>query len=605
MQTLNQGQIRNIAIIAHVDHGKTTLVDGLLRQSGIFRANEKLTERVLDSGDLERERGITILSKNTSVRYGRNKINLVDTPGHADFGGEVERVLRMVDGALLLVDAFEGPMAQTKFVLRKALARNLRIIVVINKIDRPEARPEAVVDEVFDLFVELGAADWQLDFPIVYCEARKGAATEDYRIAGTDLRPLFDLMVAQIPPPSGAVEAPLQIQVNTLDYDDYVGRIAIGRVSNGQIRAGQEILLCKQNGDSLPLKVGRVWTYTGLDRTETEQASAGEIIALAGLGDVGIGETITDPVTPRPLPLLEIDEPTMTMTFMVNDSPFAGREGKFVTSRQLRARLIKETHVNVSLRVEETDSPDAFFVSGRGELHLGILVETLRREGYELQVSKPKPILKEVAGQIHEPYERAFVMLPMEYAGRIIDNLGNRKGEMVSMQPSGETNYKLEFLIPARGLIGFRSELLSETRGEGIISHAFENYGPWKGEISGRSHGVLVAWETGEATIYGLYSIEARGVLFCQPGDPVYAGMIVGANSRAGDIDVNICKRKHLTNFRAAGSEEAMRLPPPTLLTLEQSMVYIEEDELVEVTPRSLRLRKKCLNRADRRGGKR
>ena len=598
-----QENLRNIAIIAHVDHGKTTLVDGLLRQAGIFRANEKVAERVMDSGDLERERGITILSKNTSVNYDGIKINIVDTPGHADFGGEVERVLRMVDGALLLVDAFEGPMAQTKFVLRKALERNLRIIVVINKIDRPDARPDEVLNEIFDLFVELDAADWQLDFPVIYAEARKGTASLDYHQPGADLKPLFEMMIAEIPAPTADVDGLLQMQINTLDYDDYVGRIAIGRIRNGQIRAGQQIALCKQDGTVQAQRIGKLWTYDGLRRVEAELAKAGDIVAIAGLGDINIGETISDPNNPQPLPLLEIDEPTMTMTFLVNDSPFAGREGRFVTSRQLRARLFKEAETNVSLRVEETDSPDAFQVSGRGELHLGVLVETLRREGYELQISKPKPILKEINGKIHEPYERVFLILPESYSGKIIENLGSRRGEMVNMQPSGEVNLKLEFLIPARGLIGFRSELLTETRGEGIMNHLFDHYGPWKGEIPGRRHGVLVGWEPGEATTYGLYSIESRGVLFIQPNDKVYAGMIVGENSREEDIDVNVCKKKHLTNFRAVGSEEAMRLATPTIFSLEQAMVYIEDDELVEITPQSIRLRKKVLDRTARRRG--
>ncbi len=603
MPPARQEHLRNIAIIAHVDHGKTTLVDGLLRQAGIFRANEKVAERVLDSGDLERERGITILSKNTAVHYGGVKINIVDTPGHADFGGEVERVLRMVDGALLLVDAFEGPMAQTKFVLGKALERGLRVIVAINKMDRPDARPDAVLNEVFDLFGELEAAPWQLDFPVIYTEARRGAATLDYTQPQNDLQALFSLIISEIPPPLADDSGPLQMQVNTLDYDDYVGRIAIGRLVGGQLRGGQQVALCKRDGSIKPQKIGKLWTYQGLERQETALAGAGDIVAIAGLEGVNIGETVADPDEPRALPLLEIDEPTMAMTFLVNDSPLAGREGKFVTSRQLRARLLKEAQINVSLRVEETDSPDAFQVSGRGELHLGILVETLRREGYELQISKPKPILKEVEGKIQEPYERVFLMLPAAFSGKIIENLGSRRGEMVKMDTSGEANVKLEFLIPARGLIGFRSQLLAETRGEGIINHLFDSYGPWKGEIPGRSRGVLVAWEPGQATTYGLHSIEARGILFIQANDRVYSGMIVGENSREGDIDVNVCKKKHLTNFRAAGSEDAMVLTPPTVFSLEQAMVYIEEDELVEVTPTALRLRKKVLDRTRRRRG--
>lgn len=601
MNTLKQDGLRNIAIIAHVDHGKTTLVDGLLRQAGIFRSNETVAERVMDSGDLERERGITILSKNTAIHYGGVKINIVDTPGHADFGGEVERALGMVDGALLLVDAFEGPMAQTKFVLRKALACNLRIIVVINKIDRPDARPAAVLNEIIDLFFELEAAEWQLDFPVIYTEARRGTATLDYTKTGVDLKPLLQMIIAKIPGPRVNKNGPLQMQINTLDYDDYVGRIAIGRISSGQIRKGQQITLCKQDGSLQLEKVSMLWTYQGLQRIDTEQADAGDIVALAGLASMNIGETICNPDNPLPLPLLSVDEPTLTMTFSVNDSPFAGCEGKFVTSRQIRARLFKEAQVNVGLKVEETDSPDAFTVAGRGELHLGILIETLRREGYELQVSKPKAILKETANGVLEPYERVFIILPSAFAGKVIENLGNRRGEMVNMEPSGETNTKLEFLIPARGLIGFRSQLLAETRGEGISHHLFAQYGPWRGEIPRRNQGVLVAWEPGAATTYGLHSIEARGELFIKPNDAVYTGMIVGENSREGDIDVNVCKKKHLTNFRASGSEEAMRLTPPRIFTLEEAMVYIEDDELVEVTPNSLRLRKKILNRSDRR----
>lgn len=601
MTIKTQEKLRNIAIIAHVDHGKTTLVDGLLRQAGIFRANEKVAERVMDSNDLERERGITILSKNTAVHFGDTKINIVDTPGHADFGGEVERVLRMVDGALLLVDAFEGPMAQTKFVLRKALARNLRIIVVINKIDRSDARPDEVLNEIFDLFVELDAADWQLDFPVIYAVAREGTATLDPKEPGTDLQPLFDVVIQEIPAPTADTEAALQLQINTLDYDDYVGRIGIGRIHNGVLSSGQQVGLCKQDGKVEVVKIGKLWTYDGLKRAETPQASAGDIVAIAGLGDINIGETVSDPLNPVPLPLLSVDEPTMTMTFLVNDSPFAGREGKFVTSRQLRARLWKEAETNVSLRVEETDSADAFQVSGRGELHLGILVETLRREGYELQISKPRPILKELNGEVHEPYERLFINLPEEYSGKIIENLGSRRAEMLSMHTAGEKHVRLEFLIPARGLIGFRSEMLTDTKGEGIMHHLFEHYGPWKGEIPSRRRGVLVAWEPGDATTYGLHSVEARGVLFIRPNDKVYAGMIIGENSREEDMDVNVCKKKHLTNFRASGAEEAMRLTPPTVLSLEQAMVYIDEDELVEVTPQSIRLRKKVLDRNQRR----
>lgn len=592
--------MRNIAIIAHVDHGKTTLVDCLLRQAGTFRENERLVERVMDSNDLERERGITILSKNTSVTYGQTKINIVDTPGHADFGGEVERVLRMVDGALLLVDSFEGPMAQTKFVLRKALEVGLRIIVVINKIDRPDARPDEVLNEVFDLFVELEAEDWQLDFPVIYASSRQGVATLDYHQSGLNMQPLFEMIVKEIPAPAVDPDGVLQLQINTLDYDDYVGRVGIGRIYSGSIKAGQIIGLCKQDSRVETIKIGKIWTYEGLKRREVEQAIAGEIVALAGLGQVNIGETVSDPENPLPLPLLSVDEPTLTMTFMINDSPFAGKDGKYITSRHLRSRLWKEAETNVSLRVAETETPDAFQVSGRGELHLGILIETMRREGYELQISKPKPILKQVNGELCEPYERLFINIPEEFSGRVIENLGGRRGEMINMQPAGESNVKLEFLIPARGLIGFRSEFLTDTKGEGIMHHLFDHYGPWKGEIPGRSRGALVAFETGEATAYAIHNVEERGTLFIRPMDQIYAGMIVGENSREGDLEVNVCKKKHLTNMRASTSDETIRLTPPIVFSLEQAMEYIEDDELVEVTPKAIRMRKKILDRGDR-----
>ena len=595
-----QDNIRNIAIIAHVDHGKTTLVDGLLRQAGIFRENEQVVERVMDSNDLERERGITILSKNTAVYYGNTKINIVDTPGHADFGGEVERVLRMVDGALLLVDAFEGPMAQTKFVLRKALEVGLRIAVVINKIDRSDARPAEVLNEVFDLFVELEAADWQLDFPVIYADSRQGVATLDPDQPGIDLQPLFELVVKEIPPPITDSESLLQLQINTLDYDDYVGRIGIGRIRNGFLASGQSVALCKQDGRVEVQKIGKLWTYDGLKRRETKRAEAGDIVAVAGLGKVNIGETVSDPVNPTPLPLLAIDEPTLTMYFMVNNSPFAGREGKYVTSRQLRSRLWKEAETNVSLKVAETDSPEVFEVSGRGELHLGILIETMRREGYELQISKPKPILKTIDGIICEPYEKLFLNVPELYSGRVIENLGSRLGEMLNLQPAGEKNMKLEFSIPARCLIGFRSELLTETRGEGIMHHLFSHYGRWKGELPGRRRGVLVAFETGETTPYGIYNMEDRGSLFINPNVQVYAGMIVGEHAREGDLDINVCKKKHLTNVRASASDEAIRPSPPIIFTLERAMEYIEDDELVEVTPASIRMRKRVLDRNQR-----
>jgi GTP-binding protein len=589
--------IRNVAIIAHVDHGKTTLVDGLLRQSGIFRDNERVIERVMDSNDLERERGITILSKNTAVIYGETKINIVDTPGHADFGGEVERVLRMVDGALLLVDAFEGPMAQTKFVLRKALEVGLRIIVVINKIDRAEARPVEVLNEIFDLFVELEADDWQLDFPVVYTDSRRGNASTDPELQGENLQPLFEKIIDEIPAPAVDPGGILQLQINTLDYDDYVGRIGIGRIRNGLLESGQLIALCKQDGSIEQIKTGIIWTYEGLKRKEVKQAAAGDIVALAGLGDVNIGETVSDSSHPLPLPLLLVDEPTLIMTFMINDSPFAGREGKYLTSRHLRNRLLKEAETNVSLKVTETDSPDSFEVAGRGELHLGILIETMRREGYELQISKPRPILKEIDGKICEPYERIYLTIPESYSGRVIENLNNRFGELHNMQPSGEKAIKLEFMIPARGLIGFRSELLTDTRGEGIMHHLFSHYGLWKGEMSGRNRGVLIAFETGEASAYGLHNIEDRGVLFIAPGEKVYAGMIIGENAREVDLDVNVCKKKHLTNIRSSNADDAIRLAPPVPFSLEQAMEYIAEDELVEVTPSAIRMRKKILDR--------
>ncbi|MFO7952957.1 MAG: translational GTPase TypA [Bacillota bacterium] len=595
-----QDNIRNIAIIAHIDHGKTTLVDGMLRQSGIFRDNEQVLERVLDSIDLERERGITILSKNTAVFYGNTKINIVDTPGHADFGGEVERVLRMVDGALLLVDAFEGPMAQTKFVLRKALEAELRIIVAINKIDRPDARLEDVLNEVFDLFVELEAADWQLDFPVIYTSSYSGVATTDPGNPGESLKPLFDLIVAEIPPPVTDTELKLQLQINTLDYDDYVGRIGIGRIRTGSLRSNQNVALCKQDSQVEVHKIGKLWTYEGLKRKETACAEAGDIVAIAGLGKVNIGETVSDPEKPAPLPLPAIDEPTLTMNFMVNDSPFAGREGKYITSRQLRSRLWKEAESNVSLKVSETASPEVFEVSGRGELHLGILLETMRREGYEIQVSKPKPILNSIDGEVHEPYERLYLNLPEIYSGRIIENLGSRHGEMLNLQPVGNNNIKLEFLIPARCLIGFRSELLTETRGEGLMHHLFSHYGPWKGKIPGRRNGVLIAYETGAATAYGIHSAEDRGTFFIHPNDQVYAGMIIGEHNRENDLDINVCKKKHMTNIRASAADESIRLAPPQTFTLEKAMEFIEDDELVEITPEAIRMRKIIIGRNKR-----
>ena len=601
MKVNTRNDLRNIAIIAHVDHGKTTLVDGLLHQSGIFRKNQRVAERVMDSNDLERERGITILSKNTAVYYGSTKINIVDTPGHADFGGEVERVLRMVDGALLLVDAFDGPMAQTKFVLRKALEVGLCIIVAINKIDRPDVRPDEVLNEIFDLFVELEAADWQLDFPVVYTSSLHQTATLDFSQPGQNLQPLFDVVIRYVPAPKGDPDNLLQLQINTLDYNDYVGRIGIGRIHQGCLHSGQKISLCKRDSQVETHKISKLWTHQGLERQEAERAFAGDIVAVAGIDGVNIGETICDFETPLPLPLLSIDEPTVSMDFMTNDSPFAGREGKYVTSRQLRSRLYKEAETNVSFKVEETDSPDTFQVSGRGDLHLGILVENMRREGYELQISRPRPILKEIDGKTCEPYERLFIILPEIYSGRIIENLAHRRGEMINLQPAGGKSVKLEFIIPARGLMGFRSELLTEARGEGIMHHLFEKYGSWKGQIPGRRRGVLVASEGGEPTIYGIHQAEDRGELFIKPGEQVYSGMIVGENARVGDLDINVCKKKHLSNVRASSADEGIRLTPPIVFSLEQAMEYIEEDELIEVTPASIRMRKKILDR-NRRG---
>ncbi len=600
MSVQTENSIRNIAIIAHVDHGKTTLVDGLLRQGGIFRDNEQVGERIMDSNDLEKERGITILSKNIAVHYGNTKVNIVDTPGHADFGGEVERVLKMVDGALLLVDAFEGPMAQTKFVLRKALDVGLRIIVVINKIDRSDARPEEVVNEVFDLFVELEAEDWQLDFPVIYADSRRGAATLNPEDEGKSLQPLFDMILEEIPPPRADAGQVLQLQINTLDYDDYVGRIGIGRIRNGWLDSGQIVALCKQNGQVETVKIGKLWTFEGLKRSETASAGAGDIVAVAGLGQVNIGETISDPAKPAPLPLLNIDEPTLTMNFMVNDSPFAGREGKYITSRQLRSRLWKEAETNVSLKVSETDSPEVFEVAGRGELHLGILIETMRREGYELQISKPKPILKIIDGVTCEPYEKLYLNVPEVYSGKVIENLGERLGEMQSLEPVGEKSIKMEFIIPARCLIGFRSELLTDTRGEGIMHHLFSHYGSYKGDIPGRRRGVLIAYETGDATPYGLVSMEDRGTLFIKPGQNVYAGMIVGEHARESDLEINVCKKKHLTNIRASAADDAIKPVPPKIFALEQAMEFIADDELVEVTPTAIRMRKKILDRSIR-----
>jgi GTP-binding protein len=597
--------IRNIAIIAHVDHGKTTLVDGMLKQSGIFRKNEQVQDRVMDSSDLERERGITILSKNTSVNYKGIKINIVDTPGHADFGGEVERVLKMVDGVLLLVDAFEGSMPQTRFVLKKALELNLKPIVVINKIDRPGARPYEVVDEVLELFIELGADDEQLEFPVVFASAKDSYAIKELTDEKKDLEPLFKTIVERVPAPEGDLGKPLQLLVSSVDYDDYVGRIAVGRIERGQIRLGQPAVICKKDGSVENIKITRLYTFEGLKRVDAEEAKYGDIVCVSGVGNIEIGETVCDADSPEPLPFVNIDEPTISMTFSVNDSPFAGQEGTYVTSRHLRERLFRELKTNVSMRIEETDSPDSFKVSGRGELHLSILIETMRRQGYEFQVSKPTVIMKEVDGVLLEPIELLIIDVPEEYMGIVMEKLGTRKAELVNMGSASQGYMRLEFKIPARGLIGYRSEFLTDTRGNGIMNHIFSGFETYKGDISGRQRGSIVAWEDGEAVTYGLYNAQERGNLFIGPGTRVYEGMVVGESSRNEEIVVNVCKKKHVTNIRAAGSDDALRLTPPKLLSLEQSLEFISEDELVEVTPQSIRLRKRILDSEQRAKGRR
>ena len=594
---MKRTDLRNVAIIAHVDHGKTTLVDGLLRQSGIFRSNEHVVERVMDSNELERERGITILSKNTGITYKGVKINIVDTPGHADFSGEVERILTMVDGCLLIVDAAEGPMAQTKFVLRKAMEAGLKPVVVINKIDRPDRRIAEVEDEVLELFIELGATDEQIDYPVLYASARAGVAKYHMEDEAKDLRPIFDTILDHIPCPEGDPDAPLQAMVSSLDYDEYVGRIALARIRQGTLRAGQQVAVAKLDGTVVRYKAAQLFGFQGLKRVPLEVASVGDIIAMTGLESVNIGETITDPENPMPLPPIKVDEPTLQMTFRTNDSPFAGREGKYVTSRHLRERLYRELERNVALRVEDTDSPDAFTVSGRGELHLSILIETMRREGYELAVSKPEVIYHyDENGNKLEPLEDLTVDIPEEYMGVVMEALGNRRAEMVDMHNDGHGHLRLHFIIPARGLVGFRSEFLTMTRGYGIMNHVFHGYGPFRGEIVTRHRGSLVASETGTTTTYALYQVQERGTLFVEPGVEVYQGQVVGENSREQDMDVNVCKLKHLTNVRSATGEETLRLEPPRLLTLEEALEQIADDELVEVTPKSIRLRKQHLD---------
>ena len=597
---MERQDIRNIAIITHVDHGKTPLVDAMLKQSHVFRSNEKVAERVMDSGDIERERGITILSKNTSVMHDGVKINIVDTPGHADFGGEVERVLNMVDGVLLLVDAFEGPMPQTKYVLRKALEQNLKPIVVINKIDKPDARVAEVEDEVLELFMELDANDEQLDFPVIYANGRDGIAKTDMADEGTDLQPLFKAIIDHCPCPKGDLEGPLQFMVTTLDYDDYVGKIAIGRIVRGSMKPNQNVLLV--DGESQrKAKISRVYTYEGLNRVEREDgASMGDIACIVGIPDIKIGETVADPTNPEALPKIDIDEPTLSMIFYVNDSPFAGQEGDFVTSRHLRDRLFREVQTNVSLRVEETGSADAFKVSGRGELHIAVLIEEMRRQGYEMQIGKPSVITKEINGQKCEPLEALTIDVPQEFMGAVMERLGTRKAEMVNMVDiAGYT--RLEFIIPARGLIGFRSEFLTATKGNGIMYHVFHGYAPWKGDIPGRTRGSLVAFEAGETTAYGIYNLQDRGTMFISPAQEIYLGQVIGESNRDVDIDVNPCKKKHLSNTRSSASDEALRLVPPRIMSLEQALEWINDDELVEVTPKSIRLRKAILDKHDRK----
>ena len=592
-------KLRNIAIIAHVDHGKTTLVDQLLRQSGVFRANEQVQERVMDSGDLERERGITILSKNTAVNYKGYRINIVDTPGHADFGGEVERILQMVDGVLLLVDAFEGCMPQTRFVLRKALGLGKIPVVVVNKVDRPGARPLEVVDEVMELFIDLGASAEQLDFPVVYASARDGYSGLDPDDLGTDMQPLFDTIISAVPAPGGDDEGPLQVLFSTLDYDDYVGRIGVGRIQSGRIRRNQTAVLCGGAAENpREVKISRLYRFEGLKRVEIEEAGAGEIVAVAGISDLAIGETVCDVDHVDPLPFVKIDEPTLSMMFMVNDSPFAGKEGKYVTSRNLRDRLMKEVETNVSMRVEETGTTDTFKVSGRGELHLSILIEQMRRQDYEFAVSRPKVILKQdEQGHTLEPIEELTVDVPSEYVGSVMEKLGSRKAELVDMHTENEGSTRLLFNIPARSLMGYRSELLTDTRGNGVMSHIFHGYELYKGDIEERERGSLVCSETGETNSYGLFNTQDRGRLFVGPGVPVYEGEVVGECSRGDDIVVNVCKKKHVTNMRAAGSDEALRLTPPTILSLEQCLEFIADDELVEVTPKNIRMRKRILSK--------
>ena len=600
---LKKEQIRNVAIIAHVDQGKTTLVDSLLKQSGVFRQNQEIEERVMDSNDLEKERGITILSKNTAVMYGDVKINIIDTPGHADFGGEVERILKMVDGVVLVVDAFEGPMPQTKFVLKKALELNLPSVICVNKVDRPEARPDEVVDEVLDLFIELDANEVQLDSPFIFASAKKGISGTDASQLQDSMKPLFEAIIENIPSPNGDEDGLTQVLISTIDYNEYIGRIGIGKVERGSVSIGEDLWVSNyENPDkSYKVRIGKLYEYDGLKRVEIEEAITGSIVAISGIEDIEIGDTITSIEDKQPLPFVKISEPTLAMTFSVNNGPFAGQDGKYVTSRQIRARLHKELNTNVSLRVEDTDSADSFRVAGRGELHLSILMEQMRREGYELMVSKPEVLMKKDENdKLIEPIERVIIDVPEEFMGAVIEKLGARKGEMVNMVQSKGGYTRIEFLIPTRGMIGYRSEFLTDTKGNGILNTLFEGYEPYKGEIPRRSQGSLVSFETGTAVGYGLYNAQERGILFVSPGDKVYEGMIVGENAKPMDIDVNVCKRKQATNMRASGSDDALRLSPPKKMSLEEALEFIEKDELVELTPKNMRIRKRILDKQQR-----
>jgi len=597
---MNNKNIRNIAIIAHVDHGKTTLVDAMLKQSHVFRNNEQVQERVMDSNDQERERGITILSKNTSVMHGDVKINIVDTPGHADFGGEVERVLKTVDGVLLLVDAFEGPMPQTREVLKKSLALGLKPIVVINKIDRPGAQPKKVVDQVIELFIELNATDDQLDFPVVYASAKQGIAKKDLEDDATDLTYLFDTIINTIEPPKCDEDGPVQMLVTNIAHDDYVGRMGVGRLERGIMKSGMQVSILGKENKVTQGKIAKLYTHMGLKKVEVDEVGAGDIIEFSGIPEINIGDTVCDPEHPEKIPFVDIDEPTVTMTFSVNNGPFAGREGQFVTSRHIRDRLYKELERNVSLRVKDGATPDSFEVSGRGELHLSVLIETMRREGFELLVSRPKVIFKEIDGVKCEPMEQLVVNVPDDCVGTVIEKLGRRKAEMENMEPAEAGHTKLEFKIPARGIIGYRTEFLTDTKGVGTMSHIFDGYEPYKGDIQARTRGTIVAFEPGKSVTYGLYNAQEKGDLFIGPGVDVYEGMIVGLNSRSDDLAINVCKEKHLTNTRASGSDEALRLVPPIQMSLEKAIEFIQDDELVEVTPKSIRLRKKILDTKER-----